>query len=123
MSVPPSEFSESFVDGMRSRMAVSFHKYGAIKDAYPHKVNTLESLRIRLDKYMETGNTEFLIDAANFAMIEFMLPSHPNAYFKATESSESPGRAAYDTQFEPTQRDNAELSDSEWRELRGQHST
>lgn len=113
-----TEFSEQFVDGMRSRMAVSFHKYGTIKDAYPHKVNAMESLRLRLDKYMSTGNTEFLIDAANFAMIEFMLPSHPEAHFKATDSSESPGRCAYDTQFEPTQRDNAELTDAEWKKLR-----
>lgn len=113
-----SEFSELFVQGMRDRMAVSLHKYGPIKGAYPHKVNALESLRIRLDKYTETGNTEFLIDAANFAMIEFMLPAHPAAHFKATDSNESPGRAAYDTNFEPTQRDNAELTDAEWKTLR-----
>ncbi len=115
--VPPSEFSEQFIDGMRSRMAVSYHKYGPVRDAYPHKVNALESLRIRLDKYMDTGNTEFLIDAANFAMIEFILPSHPNAHFRATDSHESPGRAAFDTNFEGTQKANADLSDREWREL------
>jgi len=32
-----------------------------------------------------------LADVANFAMIEFMYPQHPNAYFKPTDSNESPG--------------------------------
>ena len=112
-----TEFSETFVQGMRDRMVMSFFKYGPVRDAYPHKVSALESLHKRLEKYIETGNTEFLIDAANFAMIEFMHPSHPGAHFRPTDSNESPGRAAYDTGFEPTQKDNRELTDKEWMEL------
>jgi hypothetical protein len=33
-----------------------------------------------------------VIDLANYAMIEFMHPRHPEAHFRATESRESPGR-------------------------------
>lgn len=91
-NVPESEFSDSFVEGMYHRMAVSFFKYGAVANAYPHRVNALESLQLRLKKYEETGNTEFLIDAANFAMIEFMHPAHKEAHYKSTDSDESPGR-------------------------------
>jgi hypothetical protein len=87
-----TEFSESFVKGMKDRMIVSYFKYGPVKNAYPDKVNAMDSLQQRLKKYNETGNTEFLIDAANFAMIEFMYPSHPEAFFKGTDSNESPGR-------------------------------
>ena len=89
---PPSEFSDEFVRLMKNRMAVSYHKYGAIADAYPHRVSALKSLEARLQQYHETGNTEWLVDAANFAMIEFMLPSHPDATFVATDSDASPGR-------------------------------
>src|SRR4051812_29600342 len=78
------EVSEFFLDGMRNRMAVSFYKYGPVADAYPEKVNALDSLQLRLKKYQETGNAEFLMDAANFAMIEFMHPSHPEAFFQGT---------------------------------------
>lgn len=113
-----SEFNEQFVQAMRDRMQVSYHKYGPLRDAYPHKVNALESLRARLERYLETGNTEWLIDAANFAMIEYMCPSHPKAHFRATDTNESPGRAAYDTSFDGTQKANADLSDSEWKEIR-----
>lgn len=118
MAYQPSEFDETFVQAMRDRMQISYHKYGAVKDAVPHKVNAIESLHHRLEKYMETGNTEWLVDASNFAMIEFMYPSHPNAHFRATDSNESPGRAAYDTNFEGTQKSNNELTDTEWKELR-----
>lgn len=97
-----AEFSTAFVQGMADRMAVSFYKYGPVAEAYPDKVDALRSLKQRLDLYfkggevkgkkIEPGNTEYLIDAANFCMIEFMRPRHPKAHFKATDSDGSPGR-------------------------------
>lgn len=87
-----TEFSEQFVSGMKDRMVVSFYKYGPIAAGFPDKVNAITSLTDRLRKYAETGNTEFLMDAANFAMIEFMHPAHPNAFFEGTDSDQSPGR-------------------------------
>lgn len=87
-----TEFSEQFVKYMKNRMEVSFHKYGAIKEAYPHKVDAIGSMQERMRKYAETGNTEWLVDAANFLMIEFMLPRHPTAHFAGTDDEASPGR-------------------------------
>lgn len=116
---PSSEWSEEFLQGMRDRMSMSYFKYGPVRDAYPSKVNALESLRARVEKYEQTGNTEWLMDAANFCMIEFMCPAHKRAHFKATDSADSPGRAAYDTGFEGTGKSNRELTDEEWRALRG----
>jgi hypothetical protein len=116
---PNTEVSEDFIGGMRVRMAMSYYKYGPVRDAYPHKVNALESLQQRIKKYEETGNTEWLMDVANFAMIEFMCPSHKRAHYKATDSGESPGRAAYDTGFEGTPAANSSLTDEEWKALRG----
>ena len=92
VSAPETEYDVAFLQGMLDRMAVSYHKYGAVADGYPDRVNALESLRLRLEKYQETGNTEFLMDVANFAMIEFMHPRHPDAHFRSTDSDESPGR-------------------------------
>lgn len=89
-----TEFSEPFVQGMKDRMTISYYKYGPVVEAFPHKVNAITSLTDRLRKYAETGNTEFLMDAANFAMIEFMFPSHPEAFFEPTDSDQSPGRRA-----------------------------
>lgn len=91
---PASEFCEEFVVGMRKRMAVSYHKYGAVKDA-AGKVDEVASLKTRLSRYEEDGNTEWLIDVANFAMIEFMQPQHPDAHYRPTDSDESPGRTVH----------------------------
>lgn len=73
-------------------MAVSFFAYGKVADAFPQKVNALKSMEQRLDVYKKTGNTEYLIDAANFLMIEFMRPSISGAEFSATDSDGSVGR-------------------------------
>lgn len=87
-----TEFSAEFVKLMQGAMALSGYKYGPISEAYPGRVDAIGSLMMRLEKYAKTGNTEFLVDVANFAMIEFMLPKHPKAHFAATASSDSPGR-------------------------------
>lgn len=44
-----------------------------------------------VEKYQETGNTEYLVDAANYLMFEFMYPQHEKAHFRATDSGESAG--------------------------------
>lgn len=89
---PQSEYSKTFLQGMLSRMGVSFHKYGAVAQGYPKKIDAIASLKTRLEKYEEDGNTEWLMDVANFAMIEFMHPAHPKAHYAPQDSDTSPGR-------------------------------
>jgi hypothetical protein len=104
------EINDSFLSKMKAAMYVSFYKYGPIRDAYPHKVDAIASLLLRLEKYKETGNTEYLIDVANFAMIEFTLPKHPNAFYKATDSEGSPGRVIrHEVYDKPNQYKNSDL--------------
>ena len=91
---PMSEISVDFMDKMARRMAVSFLKYGKVEDAVPFKINAVESAVQRINAYLATENLEFLLDAANFLMMEWMHPSLENAFFKATDSDESPGRIA-----------------------------
>jgi adenylate kinase family enzyme len=117
-----TEFSEKFIQGMKDRMVVSYYKYGPVKDGFPHKVNALETLQKRLEQYQITGNTEFLMDVANYAMIEFMFPSHYKAHFKPTDSNESPGRFARDATKEMTPEGNQDLSDEEWREMQARRA-
>jgi hypothetical protein len=111
-SCPASEFDPTFAQGMVDRMAMSYAKYGAVADAYPSRVDAIASLRLRLDKYETSGNTELLMDVANFAMIEFMRPRHPEARFDPTDSNKSPGRK-WVGEIDPSQRHN---SPTQWRE-------
>jgi hypothetical protein len=94
LAAPATEMSHFFMQGMANRMAISYYKYGPVADGYPSKVSAIKSLSARIDAYTATGNTEYLIDAANFAMIEFMHPSIGDAYFTGTDSDFSPGRIA-----------------------------
>lgn len=83
-----TEYSEKFDEIRKNMMVVSYYKYGAIKDNYKtfKTIDAIKSLEIRLEKYKETGNTEFLADIANFAMIEYMYPQHPDAHYNSTDN-------------------------------------
>jgi hypothetical protein len=109
-ALPESEASQPFIKGMLDRMAMSFTKYGPLAEAYPDRVSAIESLEKRLAKYIATGNTEWLMDVANFAMIEYMRPAHREAHFRATDSQESPGRK-WKGEIDPSARHN---SPSRW---------
>jgi len=83
-----TEYSDKFDDIRKNMMVVSYYKYGALKDNYNNFkcIDCLGSLEKRLEKYKETGNTEFLADVANFAMIEFMNPSIKDAKYIPTDN-------------------------------------
>lgn len=88
------DWSPEFVSLMQNRIIVSHYKYGWMSESYPTRLaNALESLKARLALYEQTGNTEWLVDVANFAMIEYRFPQHPEAHFRSTGSDESPGLA------------------------------
>lgn len=87
------EWSGEFVKLMQNRIVVSHYKYGWMSQTYPDLAQAAKCIRERLELYEKTGNTEWLVDIANFAMIEYRFPSHPQAHFRATDSRESPGLA------------------------------
>lgn len=88
----PKEYSDEFDRLRQNRVAVSFYKYGPAKINFGEKlVDAMGCAEKCVNKYKETGNTEYLCDAANYLMFEYMYPQKEGAYFKATDSSESAG--------------------------------
>ena len=86
------EYSDEFDKLRKNRVEISFYKYGpAAQNFGQGYVNALGSMKKCLDKYQETGNREYLCDAANYLMFEFMFPTHEKAHFRATDSKESAG--------------------------------
>lgn len=83
--------NQEFLQGMVDRMAVSYFKYGAVTAEAIAKRNMIETIQLRFDTYLKDHNTEWLMDVANFCMIEFMCPSFVDSHFKPTDSIESPG--------------------------------
>jgi hypothetical protein len=83
-----------FLDALQllvNRMAVSHFKYGNMSDKYPDSAHAIDSVYKRLSMYGKSGNTEDCLDAANFCIIEYVLPSHEKAHFRAQSAKESPG--------------------------------
>jgi hypothetical protein len=94
-TAPETEYSVEFLQGMVNRMGVSYYKYGLVADAVGH-IDFLANIQRRVDEYVRTGNTEFLMDAGNFAMMEFMHPSVAGAHYRPTDSDEAPPRSTTD---------------------------
>ena len=91
MNILQNEYSTEFDKLRQNRVAVSYHKYGAAKKNFAEgRVDAIGCLELCLDKFKKTGNTEYLLDVANYAMFRYMYPM-PNEYYKATDSSESAG--------------------------------
>jgi len=95
---------------MVNRMAVSHYKYGKIDGNAPgvdelksglqraamYDTRYLKSKKIWkgcTSKPLNTGNTENLLDTANFMLLEYLFPKHREAEFEAQPSSASPGLA------------------------------
>ncbi len=86
------EYSEKFDVLRKNRVETSYYKYGPAKKNFATgNVQAVPTLELCLQKYKDTGNTEYLCDLANYAMFEFMYPQHPKAHFRATDSGESAG--------------------------------
>jgi len=87
------DWHPDFINKMQNRIEVSHHKYGWCSKTYPELAQAYKCIKDRLDEYVKTGNTGYLIDVANFAMIEFYHPAIKGAKFEATDSDKSIGLA------------------------------
>lgn len=63
-----TEYSERFDEIRKNMMVMSYYKYGSMKDNYDKFkcMDALGNIEKRIQKYKETGNTEFLADVAYF---------------------------------------------------------
>lgn len=88
----PKEYSDRFDELRQNRVETSYYKYGSAEVNFKnHLVDAVKTAEQCIQKYEKTGNTEYLCDAANYLMFEFMYPQKKGAYFKPTDSNESAG--------------------------------
>lgn len=85
------EYSTVFDLKRQNAIVVSYYKYGPSKTNFKEGlVDAIGCLKKCLKKFEETGNTEYLIDVANYAMFRYMYPQGEECY-RATDSNESAG--------------------------------
>lgn len=86
------DYSEKFDDIRKAMVITSHYKYGAAKNNFGDLggVDAIETLKMCLEKFEQTHNTEYLADVANYAMFRFMFPKQ-GEFYKATDSNGSAG--------------------------------
>ena len=87
------DFSTEFVAHMKNAVLTSYYKYGWMSQTYPELAQAYKCIRERLELYEKTHNTEYLVDIANFAMIEYKHPAFSDSKYTPTDSDKSPGLA------------------------------
>lgn len=61
------EYSEEFDELRKNRVKVGYYKYGPAKENYKTgNVQAIPSMERCVKKYLETGNREYLADAATY---------------------------------------------------------
>lgn len=86
-----NDYSLEFDRLRKNRVEVSTYKYGPSQKNFGEgRVDALKTAELCLDAFKKDGNTEHLVDAANYLMFRFMYPL-PGEEFRATGSSESVG--------------------------------
>lgn len=85
------EYCWEFDEKRKNAILVSYHKYGPSKENFKKgMVDAIGSLKKNLKKFEETGNTEYLVDVANYAMFRYMYPQGNESY-RPTDSNGSAG--------------------------------
>ena len=75
-------FDPKFFQMMINRLLVGSYRHGK----NTKEQNYLTRLYAAVDHYVVSGNQEFLVDAANYALLECLHPSHPASHFKSSDS-------------------------------------
>lgn len=76
-----AEWSDEFVEKMQKAILLSHEKYGWMSKTYPELAQAANCAAERIVAYQKTHNKDYLIDIANFAMIEYMYPCCRKAHF------------------------------------------
>lgn len=83
-----TQWSKEFEELMRNRLLMGYFRYGPLEKQRPQQYDNIGSAIRRLNLYLETGNQEHLVDAANLCLVEFVIPSHKKAHFESTDDGE-----------------------------------
>ena len=85
------EYCEQFDKLRKNRVEMSFYKYGPARENFGGgRVDAVKTLELCLEAFKKDGNTEHMVDIANYAMFRYMYPM-PGESFTATDSSGSVG--------------------------------
>ena len=82
-----SEWSLTFERLMRNRLVMGALRYGTFAEKVHKKSkwDLVGALRGKAEMYERTGNTEYLVDGANYCLLAFEFDDHPSKHFQALD--------------------------------------
>ncbi len=80
-----SQWNAEFETLMRNRLVMGAFRYGTFAEQTCIRHDNLASIDKHAREYQRTGNAEHLVDIANLALVEFVLPSHPSPRFESID--------------------------------------
>lgn len=85
-----TQWSTKFERLQRNRLLIGAFRYSTVAEQKlsSNRFDNIGSAISRLEKYLQTGNQEHLVDVANLCMVEFMCPSHPAPHFSPEDDGE-----------------------------------
>ena len=97
----------SFVLKMQHSIENSHYKYGEARKGYPMLAKAIDCVEERLEYYLHgkyskniaPHNKDYLIDVANFAMIESMFPCYPGQFAVSKPDAASGWKSSFSTEF------------------------
>lgn len=76
----------TFIEHMVNAMVMSAFKYGDVKEVCGEVA--IEKMNKEIEMFMRDGNTEHMVNVANYAMLRYMFPQEGEAYI-GTDSNKS----------------------------------
>ena len=83
-----SEWSPEFERLQRNRLVLGALRYGRLGEREKGSWDRIPAACAALEDYLETGNLENLVDAANLCMLEFVEGVHPRRHFAASDDKQ-----------------------------------
>jgi hypothetical protein len=84
-----TEWSSRFEMLMRNRLLMGALRYGTMAEkrinATKNRWDLLGAIKAKCELYESTGNTEYLVDMANYCLLAFEFDPHPNKHFQALD--------------------------------------
>ena len=83
-----TEWSPTFEQLMRNRLIMGALRYGTLEEKRhrPVPYDLIGAIKSKIELYDRTGNLEYMVDIANYCLLEFELGDHPTRHFEALDN-------------------------------------
>lgn len=87
-SLRETEWDPEFERLMRNRLIMGVFRYGLLKDKHTQGHLIVDAMLRVIEKYRKTGNLEFLVDLANYSLLEYVAQRGAGGVFVSVDDGD-----------------------------------